>query len=91
MGDIALAQKKQSIGWRLEFGWRFWVTFLFVGIAIMFAKEGQLFWVFIASTAGVLFAENNGKYIERKKAEREHTEIGNARPGVAPAKPNDAL
>jgi hypothetical protein len=66
-----MAGKKLPINWKLEFGWRFWLPFVYVVLAISLAQDKHVVWAFVSSVAAVLMAENNGKYIAHRAAERK--------------------
>jgi len=68
--DLLTGARRNRIDWAVEFGWRFWLPFLLIPPAILLASERQYVWAAIASIAGLLMAEGNGKDIARKKAER---------------------
>ena len=62
---------KKRINWKLEFGWRFWLPFMFIVIAINFGESRHPISAFVYSFIAVLTAEEGGKYIARKEAEQE--------------------
>jgi hypothetical protein len=66
-----MGEQKQRVDWKLEFGWRFWLPFVYIVLAISLAQGQHVVWAFASSVAAVLMAEYNGKYIARREAERK--------------------
>ena len=62
--------KLKRVDWKAHFGWNFWFAYFSVYIAWGYIKDGSSVRALLMILAALRFAQDNGKHIAEKKAER---------------------